>query len=87
MKGRREEWGCLKVLGYIQSHFAAFCVAYKVTQMDMGREIALFCVPLHCTLETGDLKTPQLQAFCPQPLFFFFFQIQTCYLTALLVKD
>lgn len=31
-----------KVFGYIQSQCAAFCVAFKVTKMDMEREMSLF---------------------------------------------
>lgn len=36
--------GWWKVLGRIQSHNAAFCVAFKVTQTDMGRAISLLFV-------------------------------------------
>lgn len=43
-EGEKNEWrgGWWKVLGCIQSQYAAFCVAFKVTQMDTGREISLF---------------------------------------------
>lgn len=41
-KERRTRGDDKKVLGCIQSQYAAFCVAFKLTHMDMGREISLF---------------------------------------------